>query len=147
MGVHLISATPAALTTANAMFRRRQPKIPVTSTAGRIHTQWCDHDTGETTNPNRATQMTASIGSPARSTRRIAHTVIASTSRHPATHSRKRSLLAKPEPGEGTRDVLVGVQRRGADPVGVVHRVSPVLQRVAPRQHETEQRRARERRQ
>ena len=146
IGVHLISATPAALTTANATLRRRQARIAVTSTVGSTHTQWCDHDTGDTINPNSATQITASVGSPARNTRRIAQMVSASTAKQPATHSRKRCVLAKPDPGQRAGDVLVGVQRRLADPIGVVHGVGPVLPRVAERQHEPDQRRGRERR-
>ena len=96
MGVHRISATPAALSTASATLRRCQPSIPVTRTAGSIHTQWCDHDTGDTTRPNRATQMTASVGSPARRTRRIAQMVTASTRRHAASHSRRRPWSSSP---------------------------------------------------
>lgn len=63
----------------------------MTTTAGSIHTQWCDHDTGDTTNPNSATQTSAKIGSPAASTRRAAHHIAASTSRHPASHSTERT--------------------------------------------------------
>src|SRR6201996_4107025 len=70
MGVDRISATPTAQTAARAALQRRQATIAVTSIAGSTHTQWCDQDTGETTKPNSATQMIASVGSSARSTRR-----------------------------------------------------------------------------
>ena len=89
-------ADPAALTTAMTTFRRRQASTAVTNTVGNIHTQWCDHDTGETTSPNSAIQITAKVGSLARSTRRAAHTVSASTSKQAATQGRKRSCSPRP---------------------------------------------------
>ena len=76
--------------------RRRQPSTAITNTVGNIHTQWCDHDTGETTKPNSAIQITAIVDSPARSTRRVAHSVSASTSRHAATHGRNRACSLRP---------------------------------------------------
>ena len=85
-----MTATPAALTKASAMLRRRQASTDVTSTVGSIHTQWCDQDTGDTASPNRAMQITASTGSSARKARRAAHTVSASTRKQARTHGRNR---------------------------------------------------------
>ena len=100
-----------------------------TSTVGSTHTQWCDHDTGETTRPNIATQISASTGFVARSKdpahrphRQRQHREAGQRPQH------EPRALAEAEPGQRARDVLVGVQRRGADPVGVAHGLGPVLQ-------------------
>ncbi len=39
-----------------------RPAPSARMTVGSAHTQWCDHDTGETTRPNSATQISASVG-------------------------------------------------------------------------------------
>src|SRR5689334_13278292 len=64
--------------------------------AGTTHTQWCDHDTGDTTRPNIATHIRASTGCPARSTRCAAHTVSASTAKHSTTQSTNRGVADIP---------------------------------------------------
>ena len=62
----------------------------------RAHTQWCDHDTGETTRPNIATQIRASTGWPGPQGRRAAHTVSASTTKQASVHSANRSPSPSP---------------------------------------------------
>ncbi len=65
-------------------------------TVGSAHTQWCDHDTGETTRPNSATHISASVGSPAARTRRTAQMVRPSTAKQASVHSTKWVLWPRP---------------------------------------------------
>ena len=139
IGIHTISATPAAVTAPSASVAPPIGRPPcITSTVGSAHTQWCDHDTGETTRPNIATHISPSdrlTGPKQPPAAQIGHAEHREASQRP---QHEPLALAEAEPRQRARDVLVGVQRRAADPVGVAHGVGPVLHRVPPGEHEPE---------
>jgi hypothetical protein len=78
-------ATEAATSTATPKLSRRSVTAtqPSTASNGASHTQWCTHDTGDTSNPHNAVTPTA-YGS---RTRGITYTANASTTTAGITHS------------------------------------------------------------
>ena len=117
---------------------QRDTAVPVGDHAGRPAPPAAPTPSGATTtpatppgrtSPRRSARARGSVG-PQHPPRRPAPSAPAPRSR-PASTART-AALAEAEPGQRARDVLVGVQRGGADAVGVAHGVGPVLPGVAP---------------
>lgn len=73
--------------------RRVRPRS--NSSAGVIHTQWCDHETGETRSPAAATATTAASSLRIRGT---SSTVSASTARHSTSHADSSTPIRNSSP-------------------------------------------------